>query len=125
MEAALVKYMKQETNTAVAGRVFLPTHVPETAKLPYIVVQCISLPRSFSFGSRRALAEPRMQFSCWGRSAAEARAVAEAVHDALWLKRGELVDGCSILLAKPDGESDIEDQGTPGRRLDYRITYVE
>ena len=124
MEAALTKYLKQETNTAVAGRVFL-SQAPEIAEPPYIVIQRISTPRTYSFSSTQVLAEPRVQVSCWGKSYGEACGVADAVHAALQLKSGALTDSFSVLLIMAIGESDDVDGGWFRRRLDYRITYVE
>lgn len=105
LEEALYEFLKNDAGvSALVGDRIFPVRVKEGADLPAIAYQRISTFRTYTF-DRKPDADPwmraRIQFSCWARSALEARDVAEALNVALSGHTGDM-EGLEV------GSVDIE-----------------
>ena len=100
-------------NALVAGRVALNA-VNEATPLPYIIV---SANHAFTFTLDKSISsdEAAVTIECWGKSAAQAEAVGDAVAAAVLLAPS---DSCATLLARVGGVD-------PENGLDASVLTVE
>jgi hypothetical protein len=77
--------------TALVGTRVYPGVAPTNAIRPYVVYTRITTPRVRSTKGLSHLASPRYQIDAWAASALEAKAVIDAVRDALDGYKGTLV----------------------------------
>lgn len=110
VEEDLVAFV--ETNVAdVDDERIWPGRRPQGSALPGIVYQRISTPRRSTHTGPSGLAWPRFQFSCWGRTLAEAAGVAEQLRLAIDGYQGTM-GGTYVAGAHVANELDDEDTET-------------
>lgn len=90
----------------VVARIY-PALAPQGATLPYVVYERISTPRVRGLDGTSGLGAPRFQITSWAESYSGAKALADAVRDALDDYSGTV--GTAILDdAFIDDEGDVE-----------------
>lgn len=83
------------TAVSIGGRMY-PETLPQMPTLPAITYQVISEWRRPTMHGTDALPRTRVQVDCWAKTSLEARAIADAVKDA--------VDGFQGLMGSPGAE---------------------
>lgn len=74
IEFAIFEHLNADADlTALLGDRIFPMVMHQDAAIPSIVYQKISGVREYTLTDRAGIAEPRFQFSCWGRSYFEAK----------------------------------------------------
>jgi hypothetical protein len=125
VEEDLVAFLEANTAELTSDRIW-PNRRPQNASVPGVVYQRIDTPRAHAHSGPSGLAHPRFQFSCWGRTLAEAAGVAEQLRLAIDGYQGDMGDTyvCSALVANEIDDEDI-DTGTWRRIVDVIIWHRE
>ncbi len=130
IEVALANQLLANTGVAalVSTRVY-PVRLPQGGTYPAITYSKVSGSRIRTMGSHEDSANPRVQVSCWGKTYADAKGLANAVRIALDRFSGTLggmggVDVSAILL---ENELDLDDPETKLYHvpLDFLVWYTE
>lgn len=113
--------------TALISNRIYPLKAPQDAIYPLVVIQRVSGPRVYSHDGASGLAYPRFQISSWGRSAAEAKAVANQVRIGMNGFKGTMgddveVDACFLATELDRYDPETERYGT---LLDFIIWHHE
>jgi len=103
--------------TALIGTRLYPNDAAQNATLPYIVYYEFATPREQLMSCDIGISKPRIQYSVYGESYADALAVADALRAAL--------DATSYMVIFEDerGNSDMT-TGLHRRDIDVRIPHV-
>ena len=113
----------------VSTRIY-PLAVPQTGSFPAITYQRISGSHVRSHSGPSGLSVARYQLTCWASTYAGAKALAEAVREAMDAVSGtwnSIAVGASFLDSDGDTEqlTPASDTRTYGVRQDYEIHYAE
>lgn len=105
VESDLYTLLKDDAAVAalVSNRIF-PLLMPQNPAFPAITYHRVSGPRVHSHGGPSGLASPRFQVSCWAKSYAAVRDLAEKVRLALDGRMGALLQN-ELHTYEPDTET--------------------
>ena len=109
----------------IVARIY-PSRLPDGATYPAIVYQRISGPRLHDLSGPSGYATPRIQLDLWAATYSEAKALAEAVREALDGYQG-VVGAYRIGECLMDGETDLYEPGVVQHRIvqDYIVGHDE
>jgi len=125
MDAGIVVFGRLANQTIAASRIY-PLILPQQPTYPAITYQTISSVRTHAMGQDSQVVRVRMQVNCWGRTYAEAHALARQVTTQLSRFKGE-VSGITVLDVLLDNELDTYESDTQTRRViqDYSLFLTE
>ncbi len=136
IESGLRAYLMADSGVAalVADRIY-PAPAPQGAVMPFVTWQRISGLRVQSLGGPSGLAQPTIQLDCWaetgtrnetGDGYGQAKALAQAVRQALDGKTGILLDGMRSAILLLDERDLFEGEARTVRvSMDFRIWHEE
>ena len=124
-EEALPLFLKADAGVKaqVAARVY-PLKMPQKVPLPALTYQKVSGPR-LQTQQGPSLANPRIQFSCWGAGYGDAKKTADAVRKALRYFTGG--DDFTSTRGLQENEVDVfdDDTGFFGVHIDFVFLHGE
>lgn len=130
IEVALARQLLDTVNVTalVVDRVY-PVRLPQGGDYPAITYSKVSGGRIRTMGSNEAAANPRVQVSCWGKTYADAKGLANAVRIALDRFSGTLggSGGVAVSAILLENELDLDDPETKLYHvpLDFLVWYTE
>jgi len=121
MSAGAFVFARLANQTAAGSRVY-PLLLPQEPAYPAVTYQQISATRIHAMGQDSSIARVRMQVNAWGRTYAEARALAGQIEERLNRFRGT-EGGVTIMDVLLDNDIETYESDTQTRRVaqDYTI----
>jgi hypothetical protein len=125
-EALVHKLTTTSTITTLIGTRIYPLVFPAGATMPCLVYQRISTPRIHTHEGASGLAQPRFQLTCWSATYGGAKALANAVREALDGFKGS-IQGVQVGATFIQNELDQREADTKLYSViqDYTISHQE
>lgn len=121
MNAGAVVFARLANQTTAATRVY-PLLLPQQPTFPAVTYQQVSATRTHAMGQDGPIIRVRVQVNCWGKTYAEARALAGEVEQQLSRYRGE-AGGAKVLDVLLDSDTEGYESESQTRRVmqDYTL----
>jgi hypothetical protein len=127
IEQALVSHLLADSAlTAIIGDRLYPQAIPETSKVPAVVYQRISSPRTLTLDGSSSANNPRIQFSCYAASFGQAKQIAMKLYESLDCFRGVLGNKTKATVLMADNRDDfIQETGRYLCGVDFFVLHTK